>query len=67
MSWVITPATDNPSPLMPVIKKGGVPVESFTVSLTNAQIQSDDFTVSLTGNEYPGAYSWTMNITTTIE
>ena len=52
---------------MPVIKKGGVPVESFTVSLTNAQIQSDDFTVSLTGNEYPGAYSWTMNITTTIE
>ncbi|AWD11708.1 TPA: hypothetical protein LA654_004013 [Salmonella enterica] len=67
VSWVITPATDNPSPLMPVIKKGGVPVESFTVSLTNAQIQSDDFTVSLTGNEYPGAYSWTMNITTTIE
>ncbi|HCI0071080.1 TPA: hypothetical protein NN539_004695 [Salmonella enterica] len=67
VTWVITPATDNPSPLMPVIKKGGVSVESFTVSLTNAQIQSDDFTVSLTGNEYPGAYSWTMNITTTIE
>lgn len=67
VSWVLTPAADNPSSLMPVVKKGGIPVESFTVSLTNSQIQNDDFTVSLTGNEYPGAYSWTMNITTTIE
>jgi hypothetical protein len=67
VSWVITPAADNPSPLVPVIKKGGVTVESFTVNLTNTPIQNDDFTVSLTGNEYPGTYSWTMNITTTIE
>lgn len=67
VSWVITPATGNPSSLMPVIRKGGVPVESFIVNLTNTQLQNDDFTVSLTGNEYPGEYSWVMNITTAIE